>query len=164
MSRGLSLRARWALSVGVAVVLLVALIVYVGAHNTDAPRGQPISPHAQAEAALEAIALAEQEQAPHRSRVPARLAPARALPAVVTATMRGLIDSGQADPPLGRVGCTPDGGAGPRRAFRCRALSANVYYDFQGVLDGAARAVTLCRVQPPPYPARSVPVSRRCQA
>ncbi len=163
MSRGLSLRARWALSIGVTVVLLVALVIYVSAHNTDVPQGQLISLRAEAEAAREAVALVEQEQAPHRSAARAGLAPAAALSTAVAATMRGLIDQNQADPPLGRVSCAPDGGTGAQRALRCRVLSANAYYDFQGVFDGATRAVTLCRVEPPPYPARSVPVSRRCR-
>jgi hypothetical protein len=160
----MSLRARWALSIGVAVVLLVALVSYVSGHNTDAPQGQPISNRAEVEANREATILVQQDQAAQISRAAAHVAPAQALARAVAAEMRARIGDGQADPPLARAHCTATAGAGARRGFSCRVLAGGVYYDFVGVLDSGTRAITLCKSDPPPVPTQTVPVSRRCQA
>lgn len=164
MSPGLSLRARWTLSIAVAVVLLVALVVYVNGHNTDAPLGQAISPGAAARANQQAAILAAQDQAPHVSRAAPGARPAGALRAAVAAAMRSQIAGGGTAGPLQQTRCAPAGVTGSRVGFSCRALAASVYYDFAGVLDRATGRVTLCRRDVAVYPEPAVPVSPRCRA
>ncbi len=160
--RQLPLWARWVVSLSVAVVLLIALILFVNSHDTD----RPVADNAQvtAESNREAAALVAEEQAPRVSALRPGAAPARAIEAVVAAFMRRMIDAGTFEGPLTRTRCHA---AGPprqsRQAFACDAIAASVTYPFLGVVDGRAKQVTYCR-HDPPSPTGTVPVSRRCRA
>jgi hypothetical protein len=149
------------LSAAVAIVLMVALVVYVNGHNTDSPPSS--NPAAAVQANREAEILVAQDQAPHVVTLPAGLRPGVALLRVLRADMSRRISQGQIDGPVQKAVCRP-AGAGPTRAFSCTVEAAHVTYPFLGVVDSEARRITYCKRDPPPAPSDDVPVSRRCRA
>jgi hypothetical protein len=159
----LALWQRYVLSVSVAVVLLVALVVYVDGHNTDSPASS--DPAAAVRANREAEVLVAQDQAPHVVKLVGGLRPGAALVRVLRADMTRRVSQGQIAGPVQRAACrSTAGAAGPARAFSCTVQAGDVTYPFLGVVDPAARRVTYCKRDPPPAPSDNVPVSRRCRA
>jgi hypothetical protein len=158
----LSLRAQWALSLGVAAVLLLGLVVYVDNNNTDVPNGQLLTPKGLAEANREATILQEQDQAPQHVRLIEALAPAQAMVRAVHNNMQARINENLAGPPLKPATCTLTTAIGPRRAYSCAVLAGGVYYDFNGVTDISARRLVLCKRDVPPVPAEAVPLDPAC--
>jgi hypothetical protein len=151
---------RWALSLGVAAVLAVALILFVSHHNDN------LLAHESPKAAERANRLAEivvsQDQAPHR----ARLAAGASRGAVARAIRRDMtvrIAKGQAGAPLQGVRCTTVGTRASDTGYRCRATAAGVGYPYQAVLDRRTRALTFCKHDAPPVPSMNIPVSPRCR-
>jgi hypothetical protein len=158
----LPLWGRWVLSLCVGVALIVALILFVNAHNVDRPTAD--NTKVTAESNREARALIAEDQAPRVSPLKPRTAPALAITTVVTAYMRRMIGAGTIPGPLTRTHCSAAGASGrARRGFRCAAVAASVRYPFLGVVDQATRQVTYCK-HDPLGPAGPVPVSPRCRA
>jgi hypothetical protein len=156
----LPLWARWALALGIAAVLAVALVVYVDHHNTDSLA--PESPTAAVRANREAEIVVAQDQAPHLARLSPMTTGQAGFADVIRADMNRRIASGQIGGPLRRVSCRGDGSSARQSGFSCTAAAGGFNYAFVGVLDDRARRVTYCKRDPPPVPSENIPVSRRC--
>jgi hypothetical protein len=151
---------RWALSLGVAAVLAVALIVFVSHHNDNLLAHE--SPKAAERANREAEIVVSQDQAPHV----VTLAAGASLTAVTRAIrhdMTARIASGQAVAPLQHAGCVAAGRRASEVGYRCRATAAGVVYPYQAVLDRRTRTLTFCKHDAPPVPSMNIPVSPRCR-
>ncbi len=154
--------ARWALSLGAGLVLLLALILFVEHNNTNSEATQ--SPAAVARANREAEVVVAQDQAPHVAVVAPGSGAHAAIVKAVRADMTSLVNRGIIDGPLGRISCRGTGAPAGRPAFACTAVAGGINYPFLGVVDIQARRVTFCKRDEPPVPALNVPVSRRCRA
>jgi hypothetical protein len=154
--------AKFAVSLTVGVVLLVALIIFVNNNNTDS--NQTLTPSEQAKVNKEAALVVAADQAPHVVTLARGETPHAGIVRTVRATMSSLVNKGVADGPLQRVRCTRHGGQGDRPAFSCVATAADVNYDFVGAVDIPARQLTYCRREPPPVPSEKIPVSPACTA
>lgn len=156
---------KWVLSLGIAGIVLTAMVIYVDHHNTDASNGQQLTPQGRASANRLAVILAEQQQAPHVVRAAAGVAPPEAIAHAVRLQMNGLINDQEAGPPLSPARCfATNSGKGRVRGFSCTDLSGGQYFDFVGVVDTGTHVVTVCRRDPPPVQSLTVPVSSRCLA
>ena len=155
---------KWVLSLGIALILLVALVIYVDHHNTDASNGQQLTPQGRASANHLAVVLAEQEQLPHIVRAVAGEAPTAAIERAVRLQMSRLINDQEAGPPVSPAHCFATSGKGAVRGFSCTDLAGGQYFDFVGVVDTGTHLVTVCRRDPPPVQSLTVPVSGRCVA
>lgn len=154
---------RFALSLLVAAALLVALVLFVSAHNTDSPSST--NPAAAVQANRDAEILIAQDQAPHVVRLARGHASGAALEHAVRARMAAQVKSGSVDGPLRTARCRPlDAPTGSRRAFSCAIVAGAVTYPFLGVVDTAGRRITYCKRDPPPTASDNVPVSARCRA
>jgi hypothetical protein len=145
-----------------AVVLLVAMVIFVSGHNTDSPPSSQL--HQSANSIRQAKILVEQDQAPHPGHVSPAVAPGTGLARllrhrIATEASRGVIDG-----PVKTSVCRATGyGSGSTRGFSCSIQSANVFYPFLGTVDTATGRVTFCKRDPPPQPGEDVPVSHSCR-
>ena len=155
---------KWVLSLGIALILLIALVIFVDHHNTNASNGLTLTPQGRASANHLAVVLAEQEQAPHVVRAPGGDAPAAAIAHAVGLRMKVLINNQEAGPPVAPARCYATSGKGSVHGFSCSDLAGGQYFDFVGVVDTSTRLVTVCRRDPPPVQSLTVPVSARCVA
>ena len=152
---------RFALAGLIAVVLLVAMVIFVDNNNTNS--NPSLNESAEVRANREAEILVSQDQAPHTVRLDRAIAPAAALEHVLHARMASQISRGVIDGPLKAAKCRAHGtSAGGRRPFSCTIVAGNVTYPFVGVVDRSARRITYCKRDPPPTPSDNVPVSARC--
>jgi hypothetical protein len=151
---------RWALALGVAALLAVALIVFVSHHNDN------LLAHESPKAAERANRLAEivvsQDQAPHRVTLAAGTSRA-AVAHAIRHDMTVRIAKGQAVGPLQRVHCAAAGTRASDVGYRCRATAAGVGYPYQAVLERRTRTLTFCKHDAPPVPSMNIPVSPRCR-
>jgi len=154
--------ARFAVSLCVGAILLVALIVFVDNNNTDSNR--TLTPSEQAKVNREAERVVASDQQPRVVALTAGESPRNGFVRTVRATMTGLVNKGVVDGPLQRVRCTRHGGGAARRVFSCVATANNVNYDFVGVVDVAAHQLTYCKRDEPPVPSEDIPVSPSCTA
>jgi len=152
--------AKFAVSLGVGVILLAALIVFVNHNNTDS--NQTLTPSEQAKVNREAELVIAADQAPHVVILTAGESPRAGFVRTVRATMSGFINKGIIDGPLQRAHCRRHGGAAGRLAFLCVATANDENYNFLGVVDVAAHRLTFCRREPPPVPTDKIPVSPAC--
>ena len=152
--------AKFAVSLGVGLILLVALVVFVDHNNTDS--NQTLTPSEQAKVNREAERVVAADQAPHVITLTAGDSPRAGFVRTVRATMTGLINKGLVDGPLQRARCRRHGGGGGRLAFLCVATANDQNYEFLGVVDVTARQLTWCRREPPPVPTDRIPVSPAC--
>lgn len=152
--------ARWALSLGVGVILLVALIVFVEHNNSNSEAVQ--SPAAVARANREARIVVQQDQVPHTAALKPGAAPRSGIARVVRADMTAMLATGTIEGPLRHVGCNQTGDHSGHLLFRCTAVAGGVNYPFLGVVDVRAGQVTYCKRDEPPVPSMNVPVSSRC--
>jgi hypothetical protein len=155
---------KWVLSLGIAGILLIALVIYVDHHNTNASNGQALTPQGRASANRLAVILAEQDQAPHVARAAPGAAPAAAIGHAILGRMTALNNIHEAGPPYSRPRCFATSGSGSVRGFSCTELAGGQYFDFVGIVDTSTHLVTVCRRDPPPVQSQTVPVSRRCLA
>lgn len=152
---------RFALAGLIAVVLLVAMVIFVDNNNTNS--NPSLNESAEVRANREAEILVKQDQAPRTVRLGRGVAPAAALERVLHAWMAAQISHGAIDGPLKAAKCTARGAStGGRRPFFCAIVAGNVTYPFVGVVDTSARRITYCKRDPPPTPSDNVPVSARC--
>ena len=157
----LTLWARFALAGGIAIVLMVAMVLFVSHNNTDS---NPITNFAgPTRANQDAKVLIAQDQAPRRARLTGRANPSIGLARVVRARIGTLVAAGSVPGPLGAARCHPVGATtGPRLAFICTVESAGVAYPFAGVVETTVGRITYCKRDPPPVDAGTVPVSPLC--
>ena len=164
---GASLRpplwVRWVLSLAVAADLVVALVLFVQSHSSDAPA--PESQAAVAEQNRESEILVAQDQAPHSVSLRSGATPAQALERAIKAEMNFLIAHQVLDGPLQSSKCTATGRRGESKlGFSCTVVAANVNYPFLGVVDVRSRQLTYCKRDPAPIASENVPLSPRCSA
>jgi hypothetical protein len=157
----LPLWARFALTIVITVTLLVAMVIYVNAHNTNS--NPSLNEASQVRANREAEILVAQDQAPHTLSLADREKPAAALERAIRAQIASQIAAGAIDGPLQRATCRATASRlSGRTAFSCAVIAGSVTYPFLGVVDTTARRVTYCKRDPPPAPTDNVPVSARC--
>jgi hypothetical protein len=150
---------RWVLSLGVAAILLIALILFVS-HNDGTDLAHE-SPKQTARSNREAEIVVRQDQAP---RVVTLTGTTR--PDVAHAIRRDMvrrISKGQAGAPLQHVRCRAAGRQGALAGFDCRASAASVIYPYEAVLDRGTARLTFCKHDAPPVPSMNIPVSPRCR-
>ncbi|HEX3690411.1 MAG TPA: hypothetical protein VHV28_11955 [Solirubrobacteraceae bacterium] len=152
--------AKFAVSLGVGAILLVALIIFVNHNNTDS--NATLTPSEQAKVNREAELVVAADQAPHLVTLTASESPRAGFVRTVRTTMTGMVNKGVIDGPLQRAHCTRRGGAKGRPAFTCVATANDENYDFVGVVDLTAHQLTYCRREPPPVPTDKIPVSPDC--
>ncbi len=151
---------RWALSLGVAALVAVALILFVSHHNDNLLAHE--SPKAAERANRLAAIVVSEDQAPHRVTLAAGASRA-AVAHAIRHDMTLRIAKGQAGAPLQRVRCATVGIRASETGYRCRATAAGVGYPYQAVLDQRTRALTFCKHDAPPVPSMNIPVSPRCR-
>ena len=154
--------AKFAVSLGVGAILLVALIIFVNHNNTNSNR--TLTPSEQAKVNKEAEVVVAADQAPRVVTLKPGESPHAGFVRTVHTTMSGLVNRGVVDGPLQRVRCTRHGGRAPELAFSCVATADDVNYDFVGVVDASAHQLTYCKRDEPPVPSQNIPVSPRCTA
>jgi hypothetical protein len=154
--------AKFAVSLGVGAILLVALIIFVNHNNTDS--NKTLTPSEQAKVNREAALVVAADQAPRVVRLTGAESPQAGLVRTVRTAMSSLINKGVVDGPLQRTRCTRHGGSAGRLAFSCVATANNVNYDFAGVVDTRTHQLTYCKRDEPPVPSQDIPVSPRCTA
>ncbi len=157
----LPLWARWTLSLTVAVVLAVALVVFVDAHNNN--NLATVNPTAALRANREADIVVAQDQAPHVVNLGPGTPAREGFTRTVRAEMNQLLVHGEIQGPLDRVTCAVTGSASGVTGYRCIGEANDVNYVFEGVIDHRARRITYCKRDPPPVPSQTIPISRRCQ-
>jgi hypothetical protein len=152
---------RWALSFGVAAVLIILLVRFVENNSGTSPAN--LNPAAAVRLNQEAEILVAQDQVPHVARLAPGETPVRAIERATQSDIGREINQGTISGPLGRSTCTATGTrATVARAFRCTVVAADFNYPFLGVVDTRTREITFCKRDPPPVPSQNVPVSRRC--
>ncbi len=154
--------AKFAVSLGVGAILLVALVIFVNHNNTDS--NTTLSPSEQAKVNREAALVVAADQAPRVVALTGAESPRAGFVRTVRTAMSSLINKGVVDGPLQRTRCTRHGGAAGRLAFSCVATANNENYNFVGVVDTTARQLTYCKRDVPPTPSQKIPVSPRCTA
>jgi hypothetical protein len=147
----------------ILVILVGALVIYVSDHNTDNSNGIGLTKTGVEQANQQATVLEQQDQTPHLARLPAKLAPGRAVVEAVHSDMKYRITQSEAGPPLKAARCHATVAVGAQHGYGCTVLSGGVYYDFVAVIDSKSRLLTLCK-HDPPAPGVSVPLSPRCSA
>jgi hypothetical protein len=154
---------RFALSLFVATVLVVAMVLYVNGNNTNSPTST--NPAAAVQANRDAEILIAQDQAPRSAHLAREQSPAAGLERSVQARMAAQVQAGSIDGPLHRARCHPVGSrTGSRRPFSCSIVAGGVVYPFLGVVDTTERRITYCKRDQPPVASDDIPVSARCRA
>jgi hypothetical protein len=154
--------ARWVLSLGAGIIVLVALVLFVEHNSNNSQATQ--SPGAVARANREAAVVVAQDQAPHVVALNPGSSARAAVTRAIRADMTTMINNGIIEGPVSRAACAQTGGHSGRLAFSCTAVAAGVNYPFLGVVDTQGRQVTYCKRDEPPVPSMNIPVSRRCRA
>jgi hypothetical protein len=154
--------ARFAVSLSVGAILLVALVIFVNSNNSDSNR--TLTPAEQAKVNQEAERVVAADQAPHIVSLGPADSPRSGFVRAVRTTMSSMVNKGVIDGPLQRVRCTRHGGTAGRQAFSCVATANNENYDFLGVVDVTTHQLTWCRREPPPVSTDKIPVSPLCTA
>ena len=153
---------RWVLPFAVAIGLMVGLIAFVNAHNTDSLAVQ--NPAQAARVEREGAIVTAQDQAPHVLTISGRGSAHAAMVRAVRTEMLHLIDNGTASGPLQRVSCTPAGDRGGVVGFACTAVAVGTGYRFLGTVDSSRHQLVYCKHDEPPVPGEDIPVSPRCRA
>jgi hypothetical protein len=166
--RALPVWLQWVLPFGIGIIAVVALVVYVHHQTNDTPSEAPVnSPSAVAAQNKQDSALMRQEQAPQTAKLKPGVAPAEALEAAMATWLDQQIKLGKYAGPLERGTCTPTAGStAARAAFKCGMVTANVTYQFYGVVIPATGHVTFCQkvTWPPVYGMPRVKLSKSCVA
>ena len=154
--------AKFAVSLTVGVILLVALIIFVNHNNTNS--NATLTPSEQAKVNREAEKVVAADQAPQVAALKHGESPHAAFVHTVHTAMASLVNKGVIDGPLQRVRCTRHGGTASRQAFTCIGTADNVNYDYVGVVQVSTHNLTYCKRDEPPVPSQNIPVSAACRA
>jgi hypothetical protein len=154
------LSARWAISLLVAIVLVVLLVRFVDRHSNNS-LAHVSQKNLSAEAGQAKIVIG-QDQAPVTVHVAAGASAQTALIAGVRRDMNRRITSATIDGPLTGVACGISGHHGALVGYHCLAEAAHVRYPFVAVLTPSAHRVVFCKKDFPPIPSENIPVSARC--
>lgn len=157
---------RWLLTILAFAALIVAVILAIHLVNRGAS-SSAAEQVAAAEANQESQIVLEEDQAPHSARLARGPLTGVALQRAISADMRVRIRREGIPGPLQGVRCSALGThhAGAQ-AFHCTARADAITYPFLGVVDRRTRALTWCKVDPPPQAGgpQEVPISPRCRA
>jgi hypothetical protein len=165
--RKLPVSVQWGLPFGVAMIAIVALVVWVVHEGKYVSSEATVnSPAALAAQQQEADAVMSQVQAPHSARLKPGTRPADGLMAAITTWLAGQIKINQVNGPLMGGSCsTTTGSTSARVAMYCKPVAANVYYDFYGVVIPATGRITFCEQATPPVNGMpDIPFSASCVA
>jgi hypothetical protein len=165
--RGLPVWLQWALPFGIAIILVLALVIFVHHETDDTPsEAQVVSPSAIIAQNQEADAVMRQEEAPKSARLKPGVKPAAALKAAIAAWLGRQIKLGAYGGPLTSERCTTTAGSTAARvAFKCAIVAGSVTYPFYGVVTPATGKIAYCqKVTPPVYGMPGLKLSRRCVA
>ena len=157
------LGVRWAISLLVGVVIVVAIVVFVS-HNDDNSLAHVSARNVARESRQAEIILGE-DQAPravHVSGTGLRATEA-ALVAGIRHDMRHRIARGNVDGPLSSVSCVPHGGGPDRVAYHCIAEAGHVRYPFVAAATPAHHRAVFCKKDYAPQQGETIPVSARCR-
>ena len=155
------LAARWAVSLLVAVGIVVALVRFIDTHGTNALAH--VSQRNLNTEAQQAKIVIGQDQAPVTVHVRTSQSARSALVAGVRRDMNRRITSATIDGPLTHTACGVAGRTGDRVAYHCLADAAHVRYPFYAVYTAHAHSVAFCKKDFPPIPSENIPISKRCQ-
>ena len=156
------LRVRWAVSFLVAIALVVLLVRFVDANNSNALAH--VSQKNLDTENRQAEIVVGQEQAPVTTAVPAGKPVTQTLRAAVRRDMNHQITDATIDGSLQRVSCVVHGGTLQRTGYHCVAEASDVNYFFLAVFTPKAHRAVFCEKIYPPIPSENVPVSARCNA
>jgi hypothetical protein len=165
--RALPVWLQWALPFAIAIIAVVALVLFVHHQTDDTPsEAQVNSSSAIEEQNREADVLMAQLQAPHHAKLPAGTTPAAALKRAVATWLDHQIKLGTYGGPLTKQTCATTRGSTPARAaFKCMMVTANVTYPFYGVVVPSTKQITYCQqVAPPRYKEKALRLSKSCLA
>ena len=163
--RRLPVWAQWVLPFGVAAILIVALIVWVHHETNDVPSEAGVtSKTAVLEQDQQDATLMKQMQAPRVAHAATGVAPADALKDAITTWLKHQIKIGTYNGPLTHAACAATAGSTRARAsFKCEMVTANVTYDFYGVVIPATGSVTYCqKITPYVYGMKGYPLAKSC--
>jgi hypothetical protein len=155
------LSARWAISLVVAIVLVVLLVGFVDHHSNNS-LAHVSRKNLNTEAAQARIVIG-QDQAPVTVHLAGGASAQAALIAGVRRDMNRRITSATIDGPLTGVVCGVSGHRGARAGYHCLAEAGHVRYPFVAVLTPSAHRVVFCKKDFPPIPSENIPVSQRCE-
>ena len=165
--RALPLWLQWALPFGIAVIAVVALVVYVHHQTDDTPSEAPVNtPSAIVAQNQQADALMKQEQEPQTGKLKPGVKPGEGLKTAIATWLDHQIKLGQYGGPLTKRTCTPTAGStAARAAFKCAMVTANVTYPFYGVVIPTTGTITYCqKVTPPVYGMPGLKLNKSCLA
>lgn len=157
----LALWKRFALALTVAAALMIAMVVFVSGHNTDANTSTNVTTAARAN--RDAEILIAQDQAPHTARLARGFSASAGVSHELHSVLARQAAAGAIAGPVGRARCRSVGAeTSARRAFDCSIVAASVSYPYAAVVQTAARRITFCKRDAPPAPSERVPLSPRC--
>jgi hypothetical protein len=165
--RALPVWLQWALPFGIAILAVVALVVFVHHQTDDTPSEAPVnSPSAIVAQNKEADGVMRQEEAPQFATLKPGVKPADGLKTAIATWIDREIKLGQYGGPLTKESCTPTAGStAARAAFKCWMVTANVRYPFYGVVTPATGKITYCqKVTPPVFGMPGLKLSKSCLA
>lgn len=165
--RALPVWLQWVLPFSIAIIAVVALVVYVHHQTDDTPSEAPVNtPGAIVEQNREAAVLMAQYQAPHHATLAAGITPADGLKLAITHWLDHQISIGTYNGPLTGGSCTTTkGSTGTRVALLCKMVTANVTYPFYGVVVPATKQIAYCqKVAPAQFGGKNLALSKRCVA
>ncbi len=152
---------QWVLPFSIAVLVVVAVVVFVDHETNDVPQEANVtSRDAIVEQNREDTIIVQQQQQPHVVRLATGVSAADGLRSAVLGYMRRQVSHGSMAGPVTSATCHATGGTSSRQVLRCNVSAARVSYPFDGVV--SAGLVTYCQRVAPPVPSMNVPVSRRC--
>jgi hypothetical protein len=156
------LSVRWAVSLLVAVTLVVLLVSFVDHNNSNALAH--VSQKNLNTENRQANIMVGQQQAPVTTTVPAGTSATQALRAAVRRDLNHQISQATIDGPLQNVYCVVHGGTLARTGYHCLAKVDGEAYPFLAVVTPKTHRAVFCEKVYPPIPSENIPVSARCSA
>jgi hypothetical protein len=162
--RSLPLWVQYAITFGIAAVVVVAVVLFVHHVGNSTNQEAPVtSAKAVQEENREANILVRQDQRPRVAKLAANVSPAVGIRTAVVKYMQHQIKIGVIAGPLSKASCkSRAGGSSTRQALLCNVTAAQVTYPFYGVVEPAKRQITYCKKDAPPIPSMNIPVSAKC--
>jgi hypothetical protein len=152
---------RWAISITVGVVVIVALVAFVDHNNSNSEAKG--STKALERENQEAQVIVGADQVPHTVRLKGGQTVTAGFVAAVRADIRHRLKTGNIQGRVQKIACHRSGARGGRVAYSCVAQVQNVRYPFVGTYTAKSKRITYCKRDLPPLPSENIPVSPRCR-
>jgi hypothetical protein len=162
-SHGVPLRVRWALTILVAVAVIVGIVIAV---NRAGPEGSTTEAGAEAESNKIADIAISEDQAPRSAGLPAGAPVLKTLEASIAADIRKRIAGKQLTGPLDAISCRAHGKAkAGRDPYACTVRSAGITYPVLAVAEPGAGRLTWCKLDeiPGTHTGPEIPLSPSCK-